>query len=83
MTNAPATRATAINAMCRGCIVDPMSGGTWREQVACCVSAACPLFNFRPMPRHCMADGLHNLPAIAAVRAKVERLDRGGSQARP
>lgn len=82
MTNAPTTRATAINAMCRGCIVDPMSAGTWREQVACCVSADCPLFNFRPLPRHCVIEGNHDRAAITAVRAKVERIDRGGSQAR-
>lgn len=81
MSNAPTTRAKAIDVMCRGCIVDPMTGGTWREQVACCVSADCPLFPFRPLPRHCTTDGYHDLPAIAAVRAKVERIDRG-SQAR-
>lgn len=42
----------AINAKCRECIYDPLSGmGTWREQVGGCTSPTCPLYPVRPMPR--------------------------------
>lgn len=40
----------AINAMCRECIYDPLSGcGTWRQQVEGCTSPNCPLFPLRPL----------------------------------
>jgi hypothetical protein len=40
---------TAINAKCRSCIYDPgCGGGGWREQVAACSSANCPLHPVRP-----------------------------------
>lgn len=39
----------AINAKCRECIYDPLSGGgTWRQQVAACTSRSCPLYPVRP-----------------------------------
>lgn len=42
----------AINAKCRECIYDPLSGmGTWREQVDACTSRTCPLYLVRPLPR--------------------------------
>lgn len=42
----------AINAKCRECIYDPLSGmGTWREQVGVCTSRACPLYPVRPLPK--------------------------------
>lgn len=42
----------AINAKCRECIYDPLSGmGTWREQVDACTSPSCPLFPVRPSSR--------------------------------
>lgn len=40
----------AINAMCKQCIYDPLSRGTWREQVAGCSSSGCPLHPLRPGP---------------------------------
>jgi hypothetical protein len=40
----------AINAKCKDCIYDPVSRGTWREQVRECTSATCPLFPLRPLP---------------------------------
>lgn len=42
---------TAVDAKCRDCIYDPMSGaGTWREQVSQCRIVSCPLWALRPMP---------------------------------
>ena len=38
----------AINAMCKGCIFDPVAGGQWRQQVEACTSPECPLFELRP-----------------------------------
>jgi hypothetical protein len=41
----------AINAKCKDCIYDPLSGGgTWREQVAQYSAPACPLWIVRPSP---------------------------------
>lgn len=40
----------AINAKCRECIYDPLSRGTWREQVKECSSSSCPLYPLRPLP---------------------------------
>jgi hypothetical protein len=41
----------AINAKCKDCIYDPLSGlGTWRQQVGGCTSHECPLWALRPMP---------------------------------
>lgn len=44
----PSLRA-AIDAMCKGCIYDPISPGTWREQVEGCSSSNCPLHPVRPV----------------------------------
>ena len=42
----------AINAKCKDCIHDPLSGlGTWREQVAGCTATDCPLYPVRPTTR--------------------------------
>lgn len=39
----------AINAKCKECIYDPISGfGTWRQQVEACTSPTCPLYPVRP-----------------------------------
>ena len=40
----------AINAKCRDCIYDPLSGlGNWRQQVSACdAEGACPLWPVRP-----------------------------------
>lgn len=78
----PTTRAAAIEAYCRACIVDPQSAGTWREQIAGCTGAGCALFNFRPMPRQCVRNGLPVPTAIAEVRAKLDRLNRAGAECR-
>lgn len=45
----PSLRA-AIDAMCKNCIYDPISPGTWREQVEGCSSSNCPLHAVRPIP---------------------------------
>jgi hypothetical protein len=39
-----------INAKCKECIYDPISRGTWREQVQECTSSQCPLYPLRPLP---------------------------------
>lgn len=62
---------TAINAKCRECIYDPLSRGTWREQVADCINANCGLHPVRPVPRDCMAGGRICSAKVAAVRAKL------------
>lgn len=67
----PKSRAQAINAMCRGCIHDPLSAGTWREQVAACASGNCPLHAFRPMPR-----SIRTPEALAALRRTLEVRNR-------
>jgi len=41
MTAPIVSRIDAIAAKCRDCIYDPLSAGTWREQVAACASASC------------------------------------------
>jgi hypothetical protein len=45
---APKTRGQAIRAMCKDCIYDPCSPGTWVQQAEACTSPECPLFTFRP-----------------------------------
>jgi hypothetical protein len=47
----------AINAKCRECIYDPLSGlGTWRQQVSGCAVYSCPLWADRPVAT-AMPDG--------------------------
>jgi hypothetical protein len=67
----PKTRGQAINAMCRGCIYDDLAAGTWREQVAACVSGACPLHAFRPMPRN-----VNSAEDLAELRGRLEATNR-------
>jgi hypothetical protein len=44
----PSMRA-AINAKCKECIYDDLSGlGTWRQQTEGCTSTECPLYELRP-----------------------------------
>jgi hypothetical protein len=39
----------AINAKCKDCIYDPLSGlGHWRQQVTLCAIKTCPLWPVRP-----------------------------------
>jgi hypothetical protein len=41
---------TAIDAKCKSCIYDPLSGmGNWRQQVAACTVTRCPLYAVRPV----------------------------------
>jgi hypothetical protein len=40
----------AINAMCKGCIYDPIAGtGTWRQQTQACTAIKCALWPVRPL----------------------------------
>jgi len=40
---------SAVNAKCKDCIYDPLSGlGSWRQQTDACTATDCPLFDFRP-----------------------------------
>jgi hypothetical protein len=40
----------AINAKCKDCIYDPLSGlGHWRQQVEACTAKSCPLWPVRPL----------------------------------
>ena len=42
----------AIDAKCKDCIHDPLSGlGAWREQVQLCTVTSCPLWPVRPKAR--------------------------------
>jgi hypothetical protein len=51
MNNSPRpSLRTAIDAMCKSCVHDPISRGTWREQVADCCGVSCPLYGVRPLP---------------------------------
>jgi hypothetical protein len=46
----PNSLRLAINAQCYECIYDKSDVGTWRQQVAACPSANCPLYCQRPKP---------------------------------
>jgi len=39
----------AIKAHCKGCIYDPLAGGTWIEQVENCTITKCELYDYRPL----------------------------------
>jgi hypothetical protein len=69
-------RVAAIESFCRACIYDPGSPGGWREQVAACASANCPLFEIRPVPHHCVRRGVINREAVYLVRTKLETTQR-------
>lgn len=62
----------AINERCRGCIYDPLSRGSWREQVAACNSTNCALHAVRPVPRCRIVDGHISRKQIAEVRVKLD-----------
>jgi len=38
----------AIRNHCKGCIYDPLAGGTWLEQVEACTITQCELYDNRP-----------------------------------
>lgn len=44
------TRKHAINKNCKDCIYDPVSAGTWRQQVEACPVTTCTLYDWRPLP---------------------------------
>lgn len=70
------SRLAAINAKCRDCIFDPYAAGSWREQVAACCGAHCPLHPVRPVPRSCKSGKTINAAAITALRSRLEQQDR-------
>lgn len=66
----------AINAKCRECIYDPLSGlGTWRQQVSACRVYRCPLWQFRPVAE-AMPDGTPPPRTPEASRARMAQNDR-------
>ena len=66
----------AINNMCRYCIYDPYSKGTWRKQVEKCPSFKCPLYKVRPACINQNSDeNLTNLPSKTALQTKVLKDD--------
>lgn len=66
------SRTQAINRKCKECLYDPYAPGTWREQVAACVSSNCHLYPVRPVSKGCRVNGAICPVAVAAVRAKLE-----------
>ena len=71
----PSLRA-AIDGKCRACIHDPLSAGTWREQVAACVSANCDLHPVRPLPRAVLQGGRIDAEALRTLRDRLDTLNR-------
>ena len=41
----------AINVKCKDCIYDPLSTGSWLEQVFQCSMRDCGLYPYRPIPK--------------------------------
>lgn len=62
----------AINERCKGCIYDPLSRGSWREQIAACNNTGCALHAVRPVPRPCIVDGHICRVEVAKVRERVD-----------
>ena len=46
----------AVNKKCRDCIYDPLSKGTWRQQVNLCAVKSCPLWALRAKPSTCIPE---------------------------
>ena len=46
----------AINQMCKSCIHDPLSAGTWRQQVFLCSVKSCPLCDIRAKPTYAIPE---------------------------
>lgn len=57
----------SINAKCKQCLYDPGSPGRCLEQIACCVSVDCALFDVRPMPA-----SVNSPASLAALRHKID-----------
>ena len=47
----PKSMRSAVNAKCYECIYDARGCGNWRQQVAACTSASCPLYAIRPLSK--------------------------------
>lgn len=70
------TPKQAISLKCKDCNHDELSAGTFLEQTAACVCVSCPLYEHRPVPRSCRKDGDYYPVAIAAIREKLDRINR-------
>jgi hypothetical protein len=70
------TYKECLEAKCKDCNYDPDSAGTFREQTAACENGGCPNHERRPVPRSCWKDGDFDRVAIAAVREKLDRINR-------
>ena len=46
------SRKKAIEEMCKQCIYDPKTPGTWLQQVTDCVGVSCPLYEVRPQRKN-------------------------------
>lgn len=56
----------AINAKCKWCIYDPLSGlGNWRQQVTGCTAKTCPLWPVRPLSSSAGSKGAELAPEEA------------------
>lgn len=65
MQNKRPSKVKAINAKCRECIYDPVSGtGNWRQQVEACTSTSCPLYVVRPLSSGEKAKAEHDLRIV-------------------
>lgn len=42
------TLRAAVNAHCKGCIYDPLAGGTWLQQIDSCEITKCEMYEWRP-----------------------------------
>lgn len=65
----PSLRA-AVNAMCKSCIYDPDSSGSWRQQVRECTAAQCPLHPVRPLNATASHQGRHT--DLSGVRSYLD-----------
>ena len=58
-TNPPkAEWRRAVNEMCRSCIYDPGSPGTWRAQAQACTAPHCALWKIRPVSTEKLPEAL-------------------------
>ena len=69
----------AINQMCKSCIHDPLSAGTWRQQVFLCSVKSCPLWELRAKPYSPSSDLSNrsysaNLARLRPSKAKLEEV---------
>ena len=59
----------AVNAKCRGCIVDELAAGSAAVQVELCTSVECPLWLVRPLRK----DRIPFSPAVVTEYGMTER----------